>query len=128
MVVSAVVKIIKLAIEGGNANPAPPLGPALGAAGLNIMEFCKAYNAQTQEKKGEIVPVEISVMDVCNCCLCIMSRSPLAHSWRDGSMHAACFALVISGLHPHSMLCCCSMNLNLSLAAKVYSKCEKASG
>lgn len=69
----AVVKIIKLAIEGGNANPAPPLGPALGAAGLNIMEFCKAYNAQTQEKKGEIVPVEISVMDVRHYLLCFLS-------------------------------------------------------
>ena len=60
----AVVSIIKLAIEAGKANPAPPVGPALGAAGLNIMEFCKAYNAATQDKMGDVIPVDISVMDV----------------------------------------------------------------
>lgn len=57
-------KIIKLAIEAGKANPAPPIGPALGAAGLNIMDFCKAYNAQTQDKMGQVIPVEISVYEV----------------------------------------------------------------
>lgn len=62
----AVVKIIKLAIEAGKANPSPPIGPALGAAGLQIMEFCKAYNAATQDKMGEVIPVEIFVMDVRN--------------------------------------------------------------
>jgi ribosomal protein L11 len=64
IICDAVVKIIKLAIEAGKANPSPPIGPALGAAGCNIMEFCKAYNAQTQDKIGTVVPVEISVMDV----------------------------------------------------------------
>lgn len=59
-----VSKIIKLAIEAGKANPAPPIGPALGAAGLNIMDFCKAYNAQTQDKMGQVIPVEISVYEV----------------------------------------------------------------
>lgn len=58
------MQVIKLAIEAGKANPAPPVGPALGAAGLNIMEFCKAYNAATQDKAGNVIPVEISVMDV----------------------------------------------------------------
>merc|ERR1719473_2305398 len=58
-----VSKIIKLAIPAGKANPAPPIGPALGAAGVNIMMFCKEYNARTADKAGTIVPVEISVYD-----------------------------------------------------------------
>lgn len=53
--------VIKLQIPGGQANPAPPVGPALGQAGINIMEFCKAFNAETQDKAGTIVPVEITV-------------------------------------------------------------------
>jgi large subunit ribosomal protein L11 len=52
---------IKLQIPAGQANPSPPVGPALGQHGLNIMEFCKAFNAQTQEQKGMIIPVEITV-------------------------------------------------------------------
>lgn len=54
-------KIIKLQIKGAQANPAPPVGPALGQAGVNIMEFCKAFNARTQDKAGTVVPVEITV-------------------------------------------------------------------
>ncbi len=53
--------VLKLQIVGGQANPAPPVGPALGQAGINIMEFCKAFNAQTQDKAGTIIPVEITV-------------------------------------------------------------------
>ena len=53
--------VLKLQIVGGQANPAPPVGPALGQAGINIMEFCKAFNARTQEKAGTIIPVEITV-------------------------------------------------------------------
>jgi len=53
--------LIKLQIRGGAANPAPPVGPALGAKGVNIMEFCKQFNARTQEKAGSIVPVVITV-------------------------------------------------------------------
>ena len=53
--------IIKLQIRGGAANPAPPVGPALGAKGVNIMEFCKQFNARTQDNPGKIVPVVISV-------------------------------------------------------------------
>ena len=53
--------IIKLQIRGGSANPAPPVGPALGAKGVNIMEFCKQFNARTQDKAGSIVPVIITV-------------------------------------------------------------------
>lgn len=56
-----VVKIIKLQIPAGKANPAPPIGPALGAAGVNIMGFCKDFNAKTQDKGGDILPVEITV-------------------------------------------------------------------
>ncbi len=56
-----VIAIIKLQIPAGQANPAPPVGPALGQHGVNIMEFCKAYNAQTQAQTGTVVPVEISV-------------------------------------------------------------------
>ena len=53
--------LIKLQIRGGSANPAPPVGPALGAKGVNIMEFCKQFNARTQDKPGKIVPVVITV-------------------------------------------------------------------
>lgn len=56
-----VVKIIKLQIPAGKANPAPPIGPALGSAGINIMAFCKEFNAKTQEQAGDILPVVISV-------------------------------------------------------------------
>ena len=52
---------IKLQIKGGQANPAPPVGPALGQHGVNIMEFCKAFNAKTQDQGGKLIPVEISV-------------------------------------------------------------------
>ena len=55
--------LIKLQIEAGKANPAPPLGPALGSHGVNIMDFCKAYNAKTQDKMGQIIPVEITVYE-----------------------------------------------------------------
>jgi large subunit ribosomal protein L11 len=53
--------LIKLQIRGGAANPAPPVGPALGAKGVNIMEFCKQFNARTQDKPGKVVPVVITV-------------------------------------------------------------------
>ena len=56
-----VTGIIKLQIRGGAANPAPPIGPALGAKGVNIMEFCKQFNARTQDKPGKIIPVVITV-------------------------------------------------------------------
>ena len=56
-----VAGIIKLQIRGGAANPSPPVGPALGAKGVNIMEFCKQFNARTQEKQGKIIPVVITV-------------------------------------------------------------------
>ncbi|KAL5218343.1 hypothetical protein ABZP36_019027 [Zizania latifolia] len=58
-----VVGLIKLALEAGKATPAPPVGPALGAKGVNIMSFCKEYNAKTAEKAGYIIPVEITVFD-----------------------------------------------------------------
>lgn len=56
-----IVKTIKLQIPAGKANPAPPIGPALGSAGVNIMAFCKEYNAKTQDKAGKVLPVIISV-------------------------------------------------------------------
>jgi len=55
--------IIKLQIQAGAANPAPPVGPALGQHGVNIMEFCKAYNAATESQRGQVIPVEISVYE-----------------------------------------------------------------
>jgi large subunit ribosomal protein L11 len=58
-----VLTLIKLQIPGGQANPAPPVGPALGQHGVNIMEFCKAFNAQTQAENGRIIPVEITVFE-----------------------------------------------------------------
>lgn len=54
-------KVIKLQVRGGVANPSPPVGPALGAAGVNIMEFCKQFNGRTQDKQGKILPVAITV-------------------------------------------------------------------
>ncbi|MDX1601573.1 MAG: 50S ribosomal protein L11 [Salinimicrobium sediminis] len=56
-----VSKVVKLQVRGGAANPSPPVGPALGAAGVNIMEFCKQFNARTQDKQGKILPVVITV-------------------------------------------------------------------
>src|ERR1700724_2456801 len=56
-----VTGFIKLQIPGGQANPAPPVGPALGQRGVNIMEFCKAFNAKTQDQKGMVIPVIITV-------------------------------------------------------------------
>lgn len=56
-----VEKVVKLQVKGGQANPSPPVGPALGAAGVNIMEFCKQFNGRTQEKQGQILPVVITV-------------------------------------------------------------------
>ncbi|UJA19081.1 50S ribosomal protein L11 [Thermoleophilia bacterium SCSIO 60948] len=58
-----VLTLIKLQIPAGAANPAPPVGPALGQHGVNIMEFCKAFNAQTQQDSGTIIPVEITVFE-----------------------------------------------------------------
>ena len=58
-----VLTLIKLQVPGGAANPAPPVGPALGQHGVNIMEFCKAFNAQTQGENGRITPVEITVFE-----------------------------------------------------------------
>jgi len=58
-----VLTLIKLQIPGGQANPAPPVGPALGQHGVNIMEFCKAFNAQTAQEGGRITPVEITVYE-----------------------------------------------------------------
>ena len=61
--VKKVLTLIKLQIPAGAANPAPPVGPALGQQGVNIMEFCKAFNAQTQGDNGTIIPVEITVYE-----------------------------------------------------------------
>ena len=54
-------KVVKLQVRGGAANPSPPVGPALGAGGVNIMEFCKQFNARTQDKQGKVLPVAITV-------------------------------------------------------------------
>ena len=56
-----VSKVVKLQVRGGAANPSQPVGPALGAAGVNIMEFCKQFNARTQDKQGKVLPVVITV-------------------------------------------------------------------
>ena len=62
-VAKKVIDVVKLQIPAGKANPAPPVGPALGQAGINIMGFCKEFNAETQEQAGMIVPVEITVYE-----------------------------------------------------------------
>lgn len=56
-----IIGYLKLQVKGGQANPAPPIGPALGSKGLNIMDFCKQFNARTQDKQGQILPVLISI-------------------------------------------------------------------
>ena len=56
-----IIGLIKLQVRGGSANPSPPVGPALGAKGVNIMEFCKQFNARTQDKAGKVLPVAITV-------------------------------------------------------------------
>ncbi|MDL1913396.1 MAG: 50S ribosomal protein L11 [Bergeyella sp.] len=58
-----VFKMVKLQVKGGAANPSPPVGPALGSAGVNIMEFCKQFNGRTQDKAGQILPVVITVYE-----------------------------------------------------------------
>ncbi|MFR0656718.1 50S ribosomal protein L11, partial [Pantoea sp. SIMBA_079] len=58
-----IIGFIKLQIPAGKANPSPPVGPALGQRGLNIMEFCKAYNAATESQRGNVIPVEITVYE-----------------------------------------------------------------
>jgi large subunit ribosomal protein L11 len=62
-VAKKITAIVKLQCPAGQANPSPPVGPALGQHGVNIMEFCKAYNAATESQRGDIVPVEISVFE-----------------------------------------------------------------
>jgi len=62
-VAKKVINLVKLQIPAGKANPAPPVGPALGQAGINIMGFCKEFNAQTQEQAGLVIPVEITVYE-----------------------------------------------------------------
>lgn len=56
-----IIGYLKLQVRGGQANPSPPVGPALGAKGLNIMEFCKQFNARTQEKMGQVLPVVVTI-------------------------------------------------------------------
>ena len=56
-----IVGYLKLQVKGGQANPAPPIGPALGSKGLNIMDFCKQFNARTQDKQGQVLPVLLSI-------------------------------------------------------------------
>jgi large subunit ribosomal protein L11 len=58
-----IIGYLKLQVKGGQANPAPPIGPALGSKGLNIMDFCKQFNARTQDKQGQVLPVLISIFN-----------------------------------------------------------------
>ena len=78
-----VANVIKLQIPAGAANPAPPVGPALGAAGVNIMQFCQAFNAETQDKKGDIIPVEISVYEDKSFSFITKTSSPRSSSPRS---------------------------------------------
>ena len=71
-----VVGLIKLQIQAGQANPAPPIGPALGAKQVNIMEFCKAYNAATESQRGSVIPVEITVYE--DRSFTFITKTPLA--------------------------------------------------
>ena len=73
-----VATVIKLQIPAGQANPAPPVGPALGAAQVNIMQFCQAFNAATQDKAGDIIPVVITVFEDRTSTSCARPRRRLA--------------------------------------------------
>ena len=72
-----IIGFIKLQIPAGKANPAPPVGPALGQHGVNIMEFCKAFNAKTQDQMGKIIPVEITVF--ADRSFLLLQKHPLRH-------------------------------------------------
>lgn len=61
MAAKAILGYLKLQVKGGQANPAPPIGPALGSKGLNIMDFCKQFNARTQDKQGQLLPVLVTI-------------------------------------------------------------------
>ena len=74
-----VIGQIKLQIPGGQATPAPPVGPALGQAGVNIMDFCKAFNARTQSQQGTIIPVVITVF--ADRTYSFSTKTPPAASW-----------------------------------------------
>mgnify|MGYP004702221715 CR=1 FL=1 len=76
--------LVKLQIKGGAANPSPPVGPALGAKGVNIMEFCKQFNARTQEKAGKIIPVIITVYKD-KSFVFILKSPPVAIQLRDAA-------------------------------------------
>ena len=76
-----VAAIIKLQINAGQATPAPPIGPALGQHGVNIMEFCKAYNAQTESQRGNVIPVEITVFE--DRSFTFITKTPPAAELRD---------------------------------------------
>lgn len=71
-----VSKVVKLQVKGGAANPSPPVGPALGAAGVNIMEFCKQFNARTQDKPGKILPVVTPYTKTNHLSLSLRHRQP----------------------------------------------------
>lgn len=79
-----VIGLIKLQIQAGSANPAPPIGPALSQHGVNIMEFCKEYNAQTESMRGSIVPVEITVYEDHNFSF-ILKTSPASEMIRKAA-------------------------------------------
>ena len=79
-----VATVIKLQIPAGAANPAPPVGPALGAAQVNIMQFCQAFNAATQDKQGDIIPVEITVYEDRSFTF-VTKTPPAAHLIKSGS-------------------------------------------
>jgi large subunit ribosomal protein L11 len=76
--------LIKLQIKGGAANPSPPVGPALGAKGVNIMEFCKQFNARTQDKAGKVIPVIITVYKD-KSFVFILKTPPVAIQLRDAA-------------------------------------------
>ena len=75
-------KVVKLQVRGGAANPSPPVGPALGAAGVNIMEFCKQFNARTQDKPGKVLPVVITVLKINLLNLLLRPHQLLFNYWK----------------------------------------------
>jgi large subunit ribosomal protein L11 len=82
MAKKTIVRFVRLQVQGGKATPAPPIGPALGSAGINIMMFCKEFNARTQDRIGQVVPVKITLFSDKSFTF-ILKQSPMAKSLLD---------------------------------------------
>ena len=108
MMAKEVAALIKLQIKGGAANPSPPVGPALGSKGVNIMDFCKQFNARTQEKAGKILPVIITVFSDKSFTF-VVKQPPVAVQLKDAAMSmvagtARSIGITVTGTFPEDVI------------------------